>query len=203
LFDLGGNDDFQCAVMCQGFGYAFGTGIFYDAAGEDDHLTTHKYSLGSATHWAVGVYLDMDGADTYRNDDDDECIGEGYDASVAFHLDRGGGDDVYTLDNFGEFTLGVARHPSLGVLINESGNDTYTVPGTGTYAIGRACTTMGDRAGYLAGVPTVGMFFDLGGDDTYGIAWLGPADGAEWIQDDAACDGWAAGLNHGYGLDTP
>jgi hypothetical protein len=201
LFDLSGNDEYQCAVMCQGFGYAFGTGIFYDAGGDDTHLTTHKYAMGAATHWAVGVYLDMDGADTYTNDDDDECIGEGYDGSVAFHLDRGQGNDVYTLDNFGDFTLGVALHPSLGVLINEGGDDTYSVPGAGLLAIGRACTNAGDRAGYMAGVPTVGMFFDLGGTDTYGIARAGPADGSEWIQDDAACDGWAAGLDLGYGLD--
>lgn len=202
LFDLAGDDDFQCAVMCQGFGYAFGTGIFYDAAGDDDHLTTHKYAMGAATHWAIGVLVDMDGADTYRNNDDDECIGEGYDASVAFHLDRGQGDDVYTLDNFGDFTLGIALHPSLGVLINEDGDESYQVPGPGLLAIGRACTSAGDRDGYLAGVPTVGMFLDLGGADTYGIARTGPADGAEWIQDDAACDGWVAGLDLGYGLDS-
>jgi len=201
LFDLAGNDDFSCAVMCQGFGYAFGTGLFYDAAGDDDHLVTHKYAMGAATHWAVGVLLDMAGADSYRNDDDDECIGEGYDASVAFHLDRGDGDDVYTLDNFGDFTLGVALHPSLGVLINEGGDDQYSVPGAGLLAIGRACTNNGDRSGYLAGVPTVGMFFDLAGSDSYGIARTGPANGSEWIQSDAACDGWALGLDHGYGLD--
>jgi len=201
LFDLGGDDDYQCAVMCQGFGYAFGTGVFYDAGGDDDHLTTHKYSLGSATHWAVGVYLDMDGVDTYRNDGDDECIGEGYDASVAFHIDRGDDADVYTLDNFGDFTLGVARHPSLGVLINEGGDDTYQVPGAGLHALGRVCTDADDRDGYLAGVPTVGMFFALGGTDTYGIARVGPANGAEWTQDDAVCSGWVNGLDLGYGLD--
>jgi len=202
LFDLGGDDTFQCAVMCQGFGYAFGAGLFYDAAGDDDHLTTHKYSLGSATHWAVGLYVDLQGADTYRNDGDDECIGEGYDASVAFHIDRGQEGDTYTLDNAGDFTLGVSRIPALGVLINEGGDDAYHVPGGGTRAIGRTYTAGGNRDGYLATVKSVGMFFDLGGADEYDIARAECVNGAEWIQTDPDGDDWNPLYDFGYGIDV-
>ncbi len=202
LFDLDGNDSFQCAVMCQGFGYAFGTGLFYDAAGDDDHLTTHKYSLGSATHWAVGLYVDVQGADTYRNDGDDECIAEGYDASVAFHIDRGEEADTYTLDNAGDFTLGVSRIPALGVFLNEGGDDEYHVPGAGNRAIGRTYTADGNRDGYLGAVASVGMFFDLGGTDVYDIAREEVTNGGEWIQTDPDGGDWDPLYDFGYGLDA-
>jgi len=202
LFDLDGHDDYQCAVMCQGFGYAFGTGLFFDAAGDDDHLTTHKYSLGSATHWAAAMYIDLGGADTYRNDGDDECIGEGYDASVAYHIDRGDEADTYTLDNAGDFTLGVSRIPALGVLINEGGDDAYHVPGSGNRAIGRTYTADGNRDGYLAEVPSVGMFFDLGGSDTYDIARDEVVNGGEWIQTEPDGDDWDPMYDFGYGIDV-
>jgi hypothetical protein len=203
LFDLDGDDDYQCAVMCQGFGYAFGTGLFYDRRGNDDHLITHKYALGSATHWAVGLYVDGDGDDTYRNNDDDECIGLGYDASVAFHIDQGDGDDVYTIDNFGEFVLGHSRIPALGVLINEGGDDEYHVPGTGSWAIGRSIAHEGNRDGYLGDVVSAGMFFDLGGrGDVYDIARDDVDNGAEWIQTTPEGEDWDPRYDHGYGLDT-
>jgi hypothetical protein len=201
LFDLEGDDDFTCAVMCQGFGYAFGTGLFFDAAGNDDHLVTHKYALGSATHWAAAVYLDLDGHDTYRNDDDDECIGEGYDASTAWHLDLGAGDDTYVLDWHGEFVLGVARHPALGVLLNEAGDDVYAVPGD-VYSIGRVTMDAGDRSSYLAGVPALAMFLDLGGKDLYEGVREEVGNGAEWVQTEPLGGGWDASLDFGYGLDA-
>ncbi|MBW2261843.1 MAG: hypothetical protein JRG91_07710 [Deltaproteobacteria bacterium] len=203
LFDLDGNDDYQCAVMCQGFGYAFGTGLFYDPRGDDDHLVTHKYAMGAATHWAVGVFIDGEGSDTYRNSGDDECIGLGYDASPAFHIDRGDQGDVYTIDNIGAFVLGVGRIPGLGVLINEGGDDEYHVPGGGERSVGRSYTASGNRGGYLATVPNVGMFLDLGGTaDTYDFARVEAGNGLEWIQTDPQGDDWDPAHDFGYGLDT-
>lgn len=201
LFDHAGDDDYQCAVMCQGFGYAFGTGLFVDRAGDDDHLTTHKYSMGSATHWAAAVYLDLAGDDTYRNNGDDECIAEGYDASVAYHLDLGDGADTYTLDNAGDFTLGVSRIPALGVFLNEAGDDAYHVPGSGNRAIGRTYTADGNRDGYLGNVVSLGMFLDLGGTDEYDIAREEVTNGDEWIQVDPDGGDWNPDYDYGYGLD--
>jgi len=203
LFDLAGNDDYECAVMCQGFGYAFGMGLLYDPSGDDDHLVTHKYAMGAATHWAIGVLMDGQGRDTYTNSGDDECIGLGYDASPAFHIDRGGEADVYTIDNFGDFTLGVGRIPGLGVLINEGGDDEYHVPGSGLSSIGRSYTAAGNRDGYLASVPNVGMFLDLGGTaDVYDFARGDAGNGMTWIQTDPQGEDWDPANDFGYGLDT-
>ena len=65
LLDLGGNDTYKCAVMCQGFGYFFGTGLLYDKRGDDKHIVSHKYGMGGATHQSVGIFLDEGGADSY------------------------------------------------------------------------------------------------------------------------------------------
>ena len=203
LLDLAGDDDFTCSVMCQGFGYAWGTGLLWDPEGDDDHLVTHKYAMGSATHWAVGLLIDGAGADTYRNNDDDECIAEGYDGSVAFHLDLGDGDDVYTLDNSADSTLGLARHPAMGIFVNEGGDDTYTLPGSGAVALGRAIIDEGDRAGYMATTPSLGMFLDLGGTDTYTTDRADVGDGREWMQTEPLGGDWDPVFDFGYGLDVP
>lgn len=207
LFDLAGDDSYQCAVMCQGFGYAWGTGLLWDRQGDDQYLVTHKYALGAATHWAVGLYVDHEGDDTYRNNDDDECIGLGYDSSVAWHLDRGDGADVYTIDNVGNFAVGGTRIPSLGVLINEGGDDEYHIPGNGRRALGYTRSESGNRAfgSYLRAVQSVGLFFDLGGPgDVYDTARSGVGNGTEWLQtepDGSEAD-WDPLFDHGFGLDT-
>lgn len=203
LFDLAGDDDFTCSVMCQGFGYAWGTGLLWDPEGDDDHLVTHKYAMGSATHWAVGLLVDGGGDDTYRNNDDDECIAEGYDGSVAFHLDLGDGNDTYTLDHTSDSTLGLARHPAMGIFVNEGGDDTYELPGSGAVALGRAIIDEGDRAGYMATTPSLGMFLDLGGTDTYNTDRTDVGDGREWVQTEPLGGDWDPAYDFGYGLDAP
>jgi len=187
--------------MCQGFGYFFGTGLFWDPDGDDTHLVTHKYAQGGATHYAVGLLVDGAGNDTWRNDDDDECTGIGYDASVAWHLDLGDGDDTYTMENVSQYTVGVTRFAALGVLVNEGGDDIYDLAGDPSFSLGRAEEQAGMRAGYLGfDVPAVAMFLDLGGADTYPTRGDVGNDRV-WIQDEPLGDDWTAGVDFGYGLD--
>lgn len=203
LLDLKGDDVYQCSVMCLGFGYFFGTGLVWDGDGDDSYEITHKYGLGSATHQSVGLFFDDSGADKYRISGNDEAIGLGYDHGVAFHLDRGDGDDVYTVDNYGEFVIGFARHPAMGVLINEGGNDEYHIPGPGDRSLGRTEVNPGDRDGFLAGFITVGMFLDLGGDqDVYDVADRPDVtNGSQWIQTEPLGGAWEPELDFGLGWD--
>lgn len=204
LLDLKGDDQYQCSVMCLGFGYFFGTGLVWDGGGDDSYEITHKYGLGSATHQSVGLFFDDAGSDQYRISGNDEAIGLGYDHGVAFHLDRGDGDDVYTVDNYGEFVIGFARHPAMGVLINEGGNDEYHVPGPGNRSFGRSEVNPGDRDGFLAGFITVGMFLDLGGDkDVYDVADRpNVTNDSQWIQTEPLGGAWEPELDFGLGLDV-
>ena len=112
-------------------------------------------------------------------------------------------DDEYTVVNIGNFVLGFARHPAMGVLINEGGNDTYNVPGTGNRAIGMTEVEADDRTGPAANTITLGLFLDLGGTaDIYNIARAGPANGADWRQTAASGAGWDPAMDFGYGYDS-
>ncbi len=203
LFDLGGDDYFQCAVMCQGFGYFFGTGLFYDGQGNDVHLLTHKYGIGAATHQSVGLYIDGGGEDSYTNNGDDESIGLGYDHGVAFHIDRGAEDDQYTVENIGNHVIGYARHPSMGVLINEGGDDTYFVPGEGQRSFGRSEVDSGDRDGPGKGIVTLGLFLDLGGaGDVYETAREEVQNNNTWRQTEPMGGDWVPELDFAMGVDT-
>jgi hypothetical protein len=202
LFDLAGNDSYQCAVMCLGFGYFFGTGLFFDRTGDDSYVNTHKYTLGSATHQSVGLFVDGQGADTYTLVGDDEAIGLGYDHGVAYHIDRGEGDDVYSVENIGDFTLGFARHPALGTLINEAGNDQYHIAGTGDVTCGRSWVDANDRQGTLAKIITMALFLDLAGPaDEYDIAREEVTNAGAWHQTEPLGGGWDPKLDFAYGWD--
>ncbi len=203
LLDLSGDDTYQCAVMCLGFGYFFGTGLFFDKAGDDTYVNTHKYTLGSATHQSVGLFVDEAGKDSYALVGDDEAIGLGYDHGVAYHLDRGSQDDTYTVENFGDFTLGFARHPALGTLINEGGNDHYDIAGTGEVTCGRSWVDAEDRKGSLAEIITLAVFLDLGGSgDVYDIPRDEVGNGKSWHQTEPLGGGWVPELDYAWGQDA-
>jgi hypothetical protein len=203
LFDLAGDDSYQCAVMCLGFGYFFGTGLFYDRSGDDAYVNTHKYTLGSATHQSVGLFIEGGGSDSYTLVGDDEAIGLGYDHGVAYHIDRGEGDDVYTVENIGDFTLGFARHPAIGTLINEAGNDTYDIAGTGEVTCGRGWVDAGDRPVQLSSIISLALFLDLAGsEDLYEIPREEVGNGKSWRQTTPLGDGWAPKLDFAWGEDT-
>ncbi|MFO0756614.1 MAG: hypothetical protein U0359_08995 [Byssovorax sp.] len=210
LFDLAGNDHYKCAVMCQGFGYFFGAGMLYDKAGDDEYVVSHKYGMGGATHQSIGLFLDDGGADKHTylghgSTGGGEGVGLGYDLGVAFHIDRGKENDTYDFPVEIGWIMGFSRHPSLGVLINEGGDDTYHAIGiAGEKAFGTAEAFSTDRsaaAGTLK-TPTLGMFLDLGGkNDVYDLSHAGIGNGAKWTQTTPLGDGWDPALDHGYGLD--
>lgn len=221
LFDLAGNDTYTCATMCQAWGYFFGTGLLWDASGNDHYTTWHKYGIGGATHQAIGVFVDASGSDAYEysaggiaTNGGCEGVGLGYDASVGFHIDRGPEPDTYTFDQdkqqWGE-VLGIARFVGLGVLINEGGDDQYHLPGVmGAYALGMTDMPYSSPPyrssgnGTLASV-AMGMFLDLGGNDTYDASGSQATNDATWKQTAATTnsttDPFDPKLDHGYGFD--
>jgi hypothetical protein len=125
LVDLAGDDRYLCGTFCQGIGYWFGFGLLVDGAGSDrwqadwwaqgagahgavgelvdfagDDL--HELagrggaSLGFASDFAVGFFLDRAGADRYRARR--LAFGSALERSVALFVDEGG-DDAYELED--------------------------------------------------------------------------------------------------------
>ena len=123
LRDIDGNDTYEASVFGQGTGYWQGTGVLSDGGGSDLY-DAYWYVQGAAAHYAVGVLAD-----------------------------DGPGDDVFNGTRPARWVnLGTGHDYSVGVLINERGDDEYNM--TGLSAGSSNCNG-------------VGLFVDNGGDDTY------------------------------------
>jgi hypothetical protein len=210
LVDLGGNDTYTCAVFCLGGGYAWGTGVLFDAAGDDSYRSTHKYAMGAGVHKAVGVLVDADGADAYDFPVYGEGLGLGHDLSVGWFLDLGTEADQYSVNPDGMCLFGCARILSFGVFVDAGGNDGYHFGSRWLMqGFGVAVETDDDFRTLnrtLADVVNLGLFLDLGGPaDTYdGRCRTAPSigNGVAWRQTLSLGGGWSADLDIGYGVDV-
>jgi hypothetical protein len=172
LHDMAGDDEYFAGVFAQGSGYWYGYGILNDMTGNDRYRGVF-FNLGAAAHFAIGVLLDQSG------DDRTDLVmtlglGTAHDASAAFYIDSDG-NDTYTMSEADDraCSLGTALNNSFAVFANIRGNDTYTPVGN---ALGYATSRHGGDWAIYA--PATGLFFDIGGNDTYNFK-LGK-DGTRW-----------------------
>lgn len=194
LRDAAGDDTYEASVFAQGTGYWQGTGLLSDGDGADAY-DAFWYVQGAAAHFAVGILAD-----------------------------GGGGGDV-----FGgrlptrNMSLGSGHDFSIGVLVNEFGNDVYdfgplaggasNCNGLGLFVDNQGDDRYAARSDYGAGMGNVsaecigtrpepvsiGVMLDGGGTDTYAwpeSAFAVPADGGSWGHARADLPS-----EHGAGLD--
>lgn len=161
LHDLAGDDTYSAGVFAQGSGYWYGYGVLNDASGNDEYRGVF-FNLGAAAHFSIGVLLDRQG-----NDRSDLVMtlgfGTAHDCSAAFYIDTGG-DDQYSMSDGDDraCSLGSALNNSFAVFANIGGNDVYAPVGN---AFGYA--TSRQRGDWSLYAPSTGLFFDIGGEDTY------------------------------------
>jgi len=130
-----------------------GVGILRDAAG-DDAYTAGTFAQGSGYWQAVGLLLDGDGADEYDAYYYVQGGAAHYAAGVL--LDDGqGGDRMNTNMVPNYMQIGSGHDFSVGVYVNEAGDDTYVY---------------GGLAGGSSNCQGVGIFVDNGGADDYQIS---------------------------------
>jgi hypothetical protein len=173
LLDLAGNDRYDAQVFAQGVGYHEGLGMLVDDGG-NDRFESAWYAMGAGVHHAAGVFLKRGaGSDIYRSTHE-MALGSGNDLSVGVFVDEGG-DDEYGV---GQLSLGVAHANSTALFVDGAGNDRYTVTSATCRALGAA---------YLHGwgtpresLPNLGLFMDLGGDDSYPAHCVRAANGKLW-----------------------
>jgi hypothetical protein len=162
LRDLAGADDYTSAVFGQGGGYWFGFGFLLDAAG-DDAYNGRYYVQGSTAHYATSVLHDGDGQDTYNREEVfrlNGILGAGHDFSSSFLVDDGGSDLYFSPGR----SLGTANDNAFGILIDRQGDDAFQC--NTNYSLGNANLSP-EIALTRGGFPTIGMFMDCGGTDTY------------------------------------
>ena len=161
LDDHAGDDTYSAGVFAQGCGYWYGYGVLNDDRGDDSYRGVF-FNLGASAHFAIGTLFDNGG-----NDKTDLVmtlgLGTAHDASAAFYIDLGG-DDAYTMSAGDDraCSLGSGINNSFALFANIRGNDTYTPVGN---ALGYA--TSRQRGDWAIYAPGTGLFFDIGGSDTY------------------------------------
>ena len=131
LLEAGGDDRYSGGAFCQGAGYWWGFGACEDRGG-DDIYRSNSYALGAAAHHGIGCHHDLKGNDSYNHDNQ---------AGVETQLQ------------------GYARDGSLGIFMDESGDDRYVHR---------------NRCAGSADLNSVAMFWDRNGDDSYRCLREGP-----------------------------
>ena len=173
LLDLAGNDRYEAQVFAQGVGYHEGLGMLLDDGG-NDRFEAAWYAMGAGVHHAAGILLKRGvGSDVYRSTHE-IALGSANDLSVGVFVDEGG-DDEYTV---GQLSLGVALTNSTAIFVDAAGNDRYTVASTTCRALGAAY--MHEWGNARETVPSLGLFMDLGGVDSYPAHCVQAANNSFW-----------------------
>lgn len=153
--DIRGKMDFS--NFCQGAGHgnrvernnkglSGGIGVLLDFAGDDDY-SAGGFAQGTAYWDTLGMLIDAGGNDSYSANE--------YAQGGCVHLAAAGlfdfaGDDTYC--NLNTLTLGTGKDYSIGICIDNSGNDRYKA--------------LDFSMGAIMGSGT-GLFIDDSGDDSY------------------------------------
>lgn len=173
LIDLSGDDHYEAGVFAQGAGYFQSAGLLIDAGGSD-RFDAAWYAMGAAAHGAAGVLLARGNGDDHYQASHSTALGAGHDFSVALFIDEGG-NDRYRLGTLG---FGAAHDNSHATFIDPSGNDHYHLGAADCRAFGAApMSSWGDAREIM---PSLGLFFDLGGADHYPAACPRAGNGAAW-----------------------
>lgn len=155
LLDVAGDDKYTCGVFGQGVGYWYGAGLLIDLAGKDSYLG-QWYVQGASAHFAAGLLFDRDGDDQYTAYMN-MSQGAGHDIGIGVLIDDAG-NDTYHGSSLG---LGASNAAGVGLFIDKAGDDKYQTPAGGCLGWVNA------NRGYRSLFRSYGLFFDLGGTDTY------------------------------------
>lgn len=194
LLDGAGNDFYSAGNWCMGTGYWFGIGILHDRGGNDEYHGA-VYTQGTGAHFCIGVCIDEAGDDRHlAEENSNESLAWAHDFTIGLLLDAAG-NDVYRVDTSG---LAYSINRSIAMLIDQGGDDVYRSDdaqrrqGNQGLRPGVAINNEGFRARdgvstYFADTTSLGLFLDIGGNDTYwstelrnNSQWLDPPDSPNW-----------------------
>jgi len=142
LQDLNGDDSYLCGVYGQATGYWYGTGILHDKSGNDSYEGSFFVQSGTA-HMGLTMLLDESGNDKYHVWHAISLAGA-HDFSISYLIDKGG-DDIIECWEW------------------KDKDGKQSLENTGI---------KGSGGGVLAGCAitnSVGIFINIGGNDSYNI----------------------------------
>jgi len=197
LRDAAGSDAYTAGTFAQGTGYWQGTGLLLDGAG-DDAYDAYYYVQGGAAHYATGVLLDDgDGADRYNTNMTPNYVQLGTGHDYSIGMMiNEAGDDTYV---FAGLAAGASNCQGMGFFVDNDGADSYTT--SSTYGVGLGNMSGECDSGTRKVVDNVGLFLDSGGDtDT----WSWPADEGHPVPGDDSSFGYSwndSEYEHGGAVD--
>jgi hypothetical protein len=200
LVDGAGDDRYHAQCWSQGCGYWWAVGALEDRGGNDVY-ENGKYSLGAGAHYAIGVQVDFSGDDKYNvgiTTTKNQFQGHARDGSMGISID-GDGNDQYRFKNM---CGGSADLCSVAIFWDRRGDDVYEAvmeKDMGDAAPCGSATTYPTARTFRDDLPSIGVFLDTGGKDTFagdprGMA--GAADGSSWRENKSSTS-W------GFGWDGP
>ena len=167
LRDAAGDDAYTAGTFAQGSGYWQAVGLLLDGAGHDQY-DAYYYVQGGAAHYATGALLDDGvGDDAYNTN----MVPNYMQIGAGHDFSVGvivdeGGDDTWL---YGGLAAGASNCEGIGLFVDNDGTDTYLPQSQYSTGLGNHSGECIDTA--RTAVDTIGLFMDSGGD---GDSWTWP-----------------------------
>ena len=178
LRDVSGDDDYRAGLFAQGAGYWQGIGLLSDGAGRD-HYDALYYVQGAGAHYAVGLLMDGGpGGDWFNQTLAPQYVQVGSGHDFTLGmLVNEAGDDVYS---YAGLAAGASNCNGIGIFVDNAGDDSYST--TTDYSSGLG--NVSDECAAARPLPkSVGLMLDAGGRDAYtypASTFPVPSDGGTW-----------------------
>ncbi len=168
LRDVGGDDAYTASVFGQGTGYWQGTGLLLDGEGADTYEALW-YVQGGAAHYAIGALLDGgSGNDRFNPTFMPRGVHMGSGHDFSVGLlINDAGDDTY---RFSVLAAGASNCQGIGLFVDNDGADAYLAESDYGVGLGNHSAECDSSARTVG--RSVGLFLDSGGDAD---AWTWPA----------------------------
>jgi len=178
LRDIDGNDQYEASVFAQGTGYWQGTGLLSDGGGSDVY-DAYWYVQGAAAHYAIGILADSgNGNDTFNARLETRNVSLGSGHDFSVGvLINEAGDNEY---NIGTLAAGASNCNGVGLFVDNKGNDTYKARSDYSSGLGNVS---GECIDSRPNAVNIGVMIDGGGTDTYEYPmseYPVPANNATW-----------------------
>lgn len=165
LLDLGGDDVYTAGTQAQGAGVHLGAGFLIDQEGQDQYRARFG-AQGFGDTAGFGALLEGGGDDSYNLNGArllGSLLGHGNNLAAGLALERGG-DDTYRLPRA---SGGAGQRNGAGALLDLGGDDEHQASNNSTWGyavLGPEGDQDGDPRRQL---PTLGLFVDGAGADSY------------------------------------
>gem|GEM_PF-1212612 len=195
LRDVDGNDEYEASVFAQGTGYWQGTGLLSDGGGSDKY-DAYWYVQGAAAHYAIGIHADAgDGNDLFNTERDTRNMSMGSGHDYSLGvLINEKGDNEYKLTTL---AAGSSNCNGIGLFVDNAGNDSYTATSDKNSGMGNVSTEcIMERPNAVS----IGIMLDAGGTDRYNYPMSMfdiPMDNSTWGHQRNGLES-----EYGSGLDT-